>query len=57
MPKFTIYAKETVYYEFEIEADNEEQARDKAYDYQLSFEDAYDSDWFEIGDIQEIKNA
>jgi hypothetical protein len=28
MPKYTVYASETVFYEYEVEADSKKQARD-----------------------------
>lgn len=57
MPKFTVFATERVYYTFDVEADNEKQAEQVALDYELSFDDATDTDNFQIQMIEENKNA
>ena len=57
MPKYEILAREIVYYAFEVEADNEEQAMQEAYNYELTFNDATDADYFEIDSIEEKTNA
>lgn len=54
MPKFTVFATERVYYAFEVEADNEEQAAQEAHKHELSFDDATEADNFEIQTIEEI---
>ena len=54
MPKFTVFATERVYYAFEVEADNEEQASEEAHKYGPSFDDVWEADNFEIQTIQEI---
>ena len=57
MPKFTIFARETVYYAFDIEAESKEQAIQKANDYELSFDDATESENFEIQGVEEMQDA
>ena len=57
MPKFTIFATERVYYAFDVEAENEEQAAQEAHKHELSFNDATETDNFEIQMIEENRNA
>lgn len=52
MPKFTVYATETVSYVFEVEAASEEEAREMVYDGEAIIgepDDAYD---FEVNAIE-----
>ena len=53
MPKFTIEANEQVYYRFEIEADDHDQAADLAREYYVTEKDIYDAEHFTITDITE----
>jgi hypothetical protein len=57
MPKFRVLASETVFYDFEIEADSIEQAQDKIDigDYDTGL--AYDGDNFEIDSIEQEQTA
>lgn len=59
MPKFTILSSETVYYETVIEADNEDQARDKFWD--MNHDEStlviYDADHWQLDEIKENEDA
>lgn len=57
MPKFTVFASERVHYAFDIEAESEEQAAKVALEHELSFDDATETDSFEIQMIEEKTNA
>ena len=57
MPKFTFFASETVHYAFDIEAANEEEAVQKALDYDLSFDDVTEAENFQIKFFEENTNA
>jgi len=53
MSKFTVYGSEVVYYKFEVEAENREQALEKALDIVPSQENIEDYDNFTIENIEE----
>jgi hypothetical protein len=53
MAKYTIEASEQVYYRFEVEAENADEASDKAREYWITSNDIYDGDNFKITDITE----
>lgn len=55
MPKFIIRSSETVYYETELEADNEEQARAKFWEMNHGDDTliTYDADHWQIDDVIE----
>lgn len=57
MPKFTFFASETVHYAFDIEAANEEEAVQKALDYDLSFDDVTEAENFQIKFFEENTDA
>lgn len=57
MPKFTVFATERVYYAFDVEAEDENDAIKKAEEHELSFDDATEADNFEIQSIEENKYA
>ena len=59
MPKFTILSRETVYYETEIEAEDEDKARAIFLDMEHTEETLtpFGADYFEIYDIEENANA
>lgn len=54
MPKFTILSRETVYYETEIEAENEDKARELFLEMEHNEETLtpFGADYFEIYDIE-----
>jgi hypothetical protein len=53
MPKFRVLASETVFYDFEIEADSIEQAQAKIDLGDFDTGPAYDGDNFEIDSIEQ----
>lgn len=53
MKTYIVWAKETVYYRYEVEAENYDQACEKANDYPVTENDITESDWFEVFDIEE----
>jgi hypothetical protein len=53
MPKFRVLASETVFYDFEVEADSMEQAQAKIDLGDYDTGPAYDGDNFEIDSIEE----
>lgn len=53
MKTYIVWAKETVYYRYEVEAENYDQACEKANYYPVTENDITESDWFEILDIEE----
>ena len=53
MPKFRVLASETVFYDFEIEADSVEQAQAKIDMGDFDTGPAYDGDNFEIDSIEQ----
>jgi len=53
MPKFRVLASETVFYDFEIEADSIEQAQAKIDTGDFDTGPAYDGDNFEIDSIEQ----
>lgn len=57
MPKFIITASETIFYWKEVEADSEEQVRERIFDGEIDFDygDVHDGDHFEVIDIIEDK--
>lgn len=57
MPKFIITASETIFYWKEVEADSEEQVRERIFDGEIDFDygDVHDGDHFEVIDIIEEK--
>jgi hypothetical protein len=57
MPKFRVLASETVFYDFEIEADSIEQAQAKIDLGDYDTGPAYDGDNFEIDSIEQETTA
>lgn len=57
MPKYFIFASETVYYMKEAEAESEKQIRDMIYNGEIDFDygDITDGGNFEISEIEEAK--
>jgi len=53
MPKFRVLASETVFYEFVVEADTQEQAQAKIDMGDFDTGPAYDGDNFEIDSIEQ----
>lgn len=53
MPIYTVYAKETVFYEIRIDAETKEAAYQEVMDYGGSDRDIVDSDDFTIDRIEE----
>jgi hypothetical protein len=53
MPKFRVLASETVFYDFEVEADSMEQAQAKIDMGDFDTGPAYDGDNFEIDSIEQ----
>lgn len=54
MPRFTVYASETVYYRFNVDADSLDEARNKVYDGEADIGEPTDSYDFEISDIEQL---
>ena len=57
MSKFIIEASEQVYYRYEVEAENQEEAREKALDYLVTHNDIEGGEHFSITTIKEKENA
>lgn len=57
MKTYIVWAKETVYYRYEVEAENFDQAQDKASYYPVAESDITDADFFEILDIEELEEV
>ena len=57
MPKFRVLASETVFYDFEVEADSMEQAQAKIDLGDYDTGPAYDGDNFEIDSIEQETTA
>jgi len=53
MPRFTIKASETVFYQEEIEAETREEAIEKFYDMMQGDIEPCDADGFQIDDVEE----
>ncbi len=53
MPIYTVYAKETVFYEIRIDAETKEAAYQAVMDYRVSDKDIVDSENFTIDLIEE----
>lgn len=53
--KYAIRASETIYYYFEVEAESQEQAYEKALNYSPLNDDIVEADNFEIYDMSELK--
>jgi hypothetical protein len=53
MPKFRVLASETVFYDFEVEADSMEQAQARIDQGDYDTGPAYDGDNFEIDSIEQ----
>jgi len=53
MPKFRVLASETVFYDFEVDADSVEQAQDLIDTGDFDTGPAYDGDNFEIDSIEQ----
>jgi len=55
MPKYQGYVIRKEYFSIEVEADSWEEAKDKAWDFEVE-DEPVDIDW-EIYDLVEVKNA
>ena len=57
MNKYRLYARETVYYMVEVEAESEDEARELVYDGQIDFDykDITDGGDFNLDRIEEVK--
>jgi len=53
MPKYFVYATEKVYYQIKVEANSEEEARQKVMDGDYSAHEAIDGEDFNIFEIEE----
>ena len=52
MAKYIVNASELVFYRFEVEANNQEEADEKALDYEVTNKDINDSDSFQIESVE-----